>query len=123
MCHQPQTDDADKYDDDILMLMLMFMMVTLMLTPTMRVGILLERSRKGTRRDAGAAGSCYRKRIVAPSCKSRTRTNPLVGRVSCRLQLSHRLSLRSNGVTTRIVLPSYLYPHQQADSSNGPLEH
>ena len=43
----------------MLMLMLMFMLVTLMLTPMMSVGILLERPRKGTHRDVGTAvGPC-----------------------------------------------------------------
>ena len=44
MWRQPPTDDADKYDDA--MLMLMFMMVTLMLTPMVSVGIVLERAWK-----------------------------------------------------------------------------
>ena len=77
---------ATKYVDPMLMLMLMCMMVTLMLTPMVNVGILLERARKkvpnagtaaGPCLTAGAAGSCDRKHAVASSCTSRTRTNPL----------------------------------------------
>ena len=85
----------DKYADAMLLLLLMCMMVTLMLTSMVSVGLLLERARKGTYRDAGTAagpcstagmaGSCDRQRAVASSCNTRTRTNPLEsqGRQPC----------------------------------------
>ena len=67
--------------------------------------ILLERPRKGTHRDAGtaagpcstagAAGSCDRKRIVASSCKWRTRTNRRV-MPSVYLGMSCVLNMTSN---------------------------
>ena len=81
MWHQPQTADADKYDDAMLMLILVRMMGMLMLTPMMSVGILLEQPHKGTHHDQAHDQPLERPEAAIASASSPHRASCGLGQI------------------------------------------